>query len=55
LGAELPRGFEVLSVIRAADQVRIRCRRPPIGAILAARATARILAYRSADPEPAQR
>jgi hypothetical protein len=55
IGAEFPRGFEVLAVIRTQDQIRIRCRRRAgsIDSILAARAAARILAYRSADPEPA--
>ena len=56
-GAELSRGLEVVSVIRTADQVRVRCRRKavPIDELLAARAAARILGYRSADPEPAKR
>lgn len=51
-GAELSRGFEVVAVIRTADQIRIRCRRrrAPIDELLAARAAARILGYRSADP-----
>jgi len=51
-GAELSRGLEVLSVIRTADQVRIRCRRKtiPLDELLAARAEARFLAYRSDCP-----
>jgi hypothetical protein len=53
-GAELAHGLEVVSVIRTADQVRVRCRRS-LESVIGARAAARILAYRSADPEPAQR
>jgi hypothetical protein len=51
-GAELSRGLEVVSVIRTGDQVRIRCRRKavPLDELLAARAKARFLAYRSDHP-----
>lgn len=55
-GAELSRGFEIVSVIRTGDQVRVRCRRrPPLDELLAARAAARILGYRTADPKPSER
>ena len=56
VGAEFPRGFEVLAVVRTQDQIRIRCRRrgASITELLEARAQARILGYRSAAAEPAK-
>lgn len=55
-GAELSRGLEVVAVIRTGDQVRVRCRvrGASLETVLAARAAARILAYRSDRPEPEQ-